>query len=348
MLKLRGQAPDKITSCIETIRILLCCVKRFSHDLKEVDNERFVQTIDSLQKELCSEPWNLKRFNKGVQACKAMSLLQARREQEYLAERDQEFRKIVLGFTSQLRGLVSGATHFEDQVESYADKLDELSKLEDIRKLQLELASQVTSLRDEVARQRTQKEVDVEAMKQEIQRLNFDLRQAIDRSLTDPLTGISNREAMDLFLSKLVERGILDGSEFAILMWDVDNFKRLNDSYGHKAGDAVLKALTKQCVKMTRNTDMVARYGGEEFVIILNGVSRTLALKRGRQMVRSIAGIDLLLTASGQVHRVRTTVSMGVAQFRSGDTKESLLERADQALYRAKRAGKNRAEMERF
>ena len=83
-----------------------------------------------------------------------------------------------------------------------------------------------------------------------------------------------------------------------------------------------------------------------EFVIILNGVSRSLALKRGRQMVRSIAGIDLLLTVSGQVNRVRSTVSMGVAQYRPGDTKDTIIERADKALYRAKRGGKNRAELE--
>ena len=90
MLTLRGQSPDKISSCIETIRILLCCLKRFSYDLKEVDNERFVQTIDVLQQELCADPWNAKRYTKTVQACKAMSLLQAKREQEYLSERDQE------------------------------------------------------------------------------------------------------------------------------------------------------------------------------------------------------------------------------------------------------------------
>lgn len=346
MLTLRGQAPDKISSCIETIRILLFCLKRFSFELREVNNERFVEVIDNLQRELSSEPWNAGAYNKAVHACKAMSLLQSKREQEYLAERDQEFRKIVLTLTNQLRGLVSGATQFEDQVEHYADKLDELSNLEDIRKIREQLSDQVSSIRQEVARQRSRKEVDVEAMKAEIQRLNFDLREAIDKSLTDPLTGVANRDGLDTFLGKLVERGVLEDGQFAVLMWDVDNFKRLNDTYGHKAGDAVLKALSKQCVKMTRNTDMVARYGGEEFVIVLNGVSRSLALKRGRQIVRSIAGIDLLLTVSGQVNRVRTTVSMGVAQFRPGDTKEALIERADQALYRAKRSGKNRAELE--
>lgn len=346
MLTLRGQAPDKIGSCVETIRILLCCLKRFSYELKEVNNERFVETIDALQRELCAEPWSPGKYAKSVQACKAMSLLQAKREQEYLTERDQEFRKIVLTLTNQLRGLVDGATQFEDQVETYADKLDELTNLEDIRKMRDELSTQVSSIRKEVGLQRSRKEVDVEAMKAEIQRLNFDLRQAIDKSLTDPLTGVANRQALDDFLSKLVERGVLEDGQFAVLMWDVDNFKRLNDTYGHKAGDAVLKALSKQCVKMTRNTDMVARYGGEEFVIILNGVTRSLALKRGRQIVRTISGIDLLLTVSGQVNRVRTSVSMGVAQFRPGDSKESLLERADQALYRAKRTGKNRAELE--
>ena len=346
MLTLKGQVPDRNASCIETIRILLCCLKRFSHDLKEVSNDRFVETIDLLQQELCKEPWDPKRYNKTVQACKAMSLLQSRKEQEYLVERDQEFRKIVLGLTEQLRGLLDGSGRFEDQVESYADKLDEMCKLEDIRKIREELSQQVTSIRKEVASQRQNKDVDVEAMKAEIQKLNFDLRQAIDKSRTDPLTGVANREAMDDFLVKLVERGVLEENQFAILMWDVDNFKKLNDSYGHKAGDAVLKALSRQCVKMTRNTDMVARFGGEEFVIILNGVSRSLALKRGRQLVRSIAGIDLLLTVSGQVKRVRTTISMGVAQFRPGDTRDSIIERADQALYRAKRSGKNRVELE--
>lgn len=346
MLTMKGPSPDRAQTCIETIRILLCCLKRFSHDLKEVNNERFIEKIDALQRELCCDPWNAKNYLKSVQACKAMSLLQSKKEQEYLSERDEEFRKIITVLTNQLRELVQFSTAFENSMESHADRLDEITKLEDLRKIRERLTQQVSSMREDVAKQREEKSVDVEALKAEIQKLNFDLRQAVDKSLTDPLTGLANREAMDTFLQKLVDQGTLEQASFAVLMLDVDNFKKLNDTYGHKAGDAVLKALARQCTKTTRNTDMVARYGGEEFVIILNGVSRSLAYKRARQIVRSVAGIDLLLTVRGQVKRVRTTISMGVAQYRKGDTSHSLVERADNALYKAKRSGKNRAELE--
>ena len=346
MLTLRGNNPDKGSSCVETIRILLCCLKRFSYDFKEVSNERFIQAIDELQRELSSEPFRPKHYNKKVQICKASSLLQSRREQEYLAEREQEFRQIVLTLTNQLRELVQGSTQFENKVESHADKLDELSKLEDIRKLRTELSAQVSTIREEVADQRSKQRVNVDSLKAEIKRLNFDLRQAVDKTLTDPLTGAANREGMDQFLQKLIDKGTLDESRFAVLMFDVDNFKKLNDTYGHKAGDAVLKALVRQCEKMTRDADMVARYGGEEFVVILNGVTRSLAYKRAKQIVKSIAGIDLLLTVQGRVQRVRATISMGVSHYRPKDTPDTIIERADAALYKAKRSGKNRAELE--
>ena len=347
MIKLRGSKPDKAAQCVETIRVLLACMKRFSHNLREVDNQRFVESVEEVQRQVSQPKWSDSGFGKSVQICKAATLIQARREQEYLNERDQEFRKMILGLTRQLHEVLGGGKAFEDKVEGFAGQLDELCKIDDLRKLRQELGTQVSAIREEVENRRSVDYSEIEELQKEIKRLNANLRHAVDESMTDALTGVSNRKSLDSFLAKLVERGDLGEAQFCLLLWDVDSFKKFNDTYGHQAGDSVLKALAKQCVKMTRQEDLVARYGGEEFAIVLNGVTKKLAMKRGRQIVRAIANIDLLLTVDSQVKRVQTSISMGVSEYRGGDTPQSLIERADKALYRAKANGKNRAEMER-
>ena len=157
-------------------------------------------------------------------------------------------------------------------------------------------------------------------------------RQAQAIAETDQLTGIANRRRTTSEIVRAVLAARRDDRSLAVAVFDVDHFKRVNDTYGHHAGDEVLKRVANVAAKALRAGDMVGRFGGEEFVIILPDTTTQTAMLIAERVRSSIA-------KSGSTPRV--TVSIGIAELAEGETGESLLRRADEALYIAKRAGRN-------
>lgn len=158
-------------------------------------------------------------------------------------------------------------------------------------------------------------------------------------SVMDPLTGVFNRRAMESFLenaSMMLDRY---QSVSSIVMLDIDHFKRINDSYGHKEGDLVLKQITALLDKRLRRTDKLCRYGGEEFVLILSGTD-------GHQAFELANSIREQIKSAVISSRGRITISCGVAEARPGDTVAEWLHRSDMALYTAKRGGRDRVELD--
>jgi diguanylate cyclase (GGDEF)-like protein len=159
---------------------------------------------------------------------------------------------------------------------------------------------------------------------------------------TDPLTGLPNRRAVEEWAERAMAQSRSRHMSFTVLAIDVDHFKHINDRYGHKAGDVALRALAQALTAAVRKEDLVARLGGEEFVVLLWNESLEHALitaERIRQIVES-----LNIYVDDQV--INVTVSSGVALFEASDTLETLLRRADRALYAAKLAGRNRVMLE--
>ncbi|MXR36785.1 GGDEF domain-containing protein [Craterilacuibacter sinensis] len=154
------------------------------------------------------------------------------------------------------------------------------------------------------------------------------------QSLTDELTQLANRRAAMLRLQglfALTEAGELG---FSLILFDLDHFKRINDSHGHDAGDTVLQAFSSVLREHCRQSDMVARFGGEEFICLLPGASLETAGHIAQRILQA-------LQRPG-VSPWPVTCSAGVAAFASGDTAAGLIKRVDDALYRAKRTGRNR------
>lgn len=165
-------------------------------------------------------------------------------------------------------------------------------------------------------------------------------RQLEELSRTDPLTSLRNRRSFDEDFVTRFEQARRYGRPIAVAMIDVDNFKRINDEFGHQDGDEVLQCVAKVLRKCTRQTDLVARYGGEEFVIVLPEAPLFEALQFAEKIRSSVA-----------VERMprRVTVSIGLAAMPHSKFADaaSLLRAADEALYRAKHRGRNRVECER-
>ena len=161
-----------------------------------------------------------------------------------------------------------------------------------------------------------------------------------NQAIRDPLTGLYNRRFMEETLHREQRRAERGSESIGILMLDIDQFKHFNDTYGHQAGDAMMRELGRVLKSLIRGGDLACRYGGDEFVIILPESTPTVARQRAEQLRAAIVALRLMDASQG-VDQV--TVSIGVANFpENGPTWEAVLSAADKALYAAKQAGRNR------
>jgi two-component system cell cycle response regulator len=173
------------------------------------------------------------------------------------------------------------------------------------------------------------------------ERLRDNFQMSIEMAITDALTGLSNRRYMESHLGTLIEQAATRGKSLAALVLDIDYFKAINDTHGHDAGDDVLRDFALRIKRSIRGIDLACRYGGEEFVIIMPETDLAVAAMVAERLRRRIAA-DPFAIAQGTRH-IPVTISIGIAGLRGkDDNAASLLKRADEALYRAKRDGRNR------
>lgn len=170
---------------------------------------------------------------------------------------------------------------------------------------------------------------------------NLKLRETLRQQVIhDPLTGLFNRRYLEETLEREVRRVQRKGATLGVIMMDLDNFKRFNDTFGHEAGDSLLEALGKFLKTQVRGEDIACRYGGEEFVLIIPEASLDIAQQRAEEIRRGVPHLKVVI----REHPLEnTTISLGVAIFPDhGATGEDVLRAADDAMYKAKAAGRNR------
>ena len=166
-------------------------------------------------------------------------------------------------------------------------------------------------------------------------------KKAKSASLHDGLTGLLNRVAVDDLLKESFIKAVSEDTPLSVAMIDVDFFKKFNDMFGHQAGDSVLKLIAKALKKMSRPTDYVGRYGGEEFIVVLNNTDPAKAVVYAERIRKEIERLGHLL--SDRFPGLGLTVSIGISKFENDmKNKEALVSKADEALYKAKKAGRNR------
>jgi diguanylate cyclase len=242
---------------------------------------------------------------------------------------------------SELDELGSQTGRFHDSVGRYADVIEKADSLESLagavremveesRTVQAIVASAQKRLSDEHSR--------ASDLTQRVAALEDELRRLSEEVSTDPLTQVANRRG--LLQAFEAERARMErtGAPLCVGLLDIDNFKRLNDELGHAAGDVALKSLATAVSQTLRPTDRTARYGGEEFVVLLPETPVDEGQGILTRLQRSLSG-GLFMHEDRPVF---VTFSAGVTDYRPGERIEDALERADQALYEAKRTGKNR------
>jgi diguanylate cyclase len=184
-------------------------------------------------------------------------------------------------------------------------------------------------------------ESELERSSEQVTELKIQLDTVRKESRLDPLTGIANRKTFDCEVAAAVADAAGSGDPVALLMCDIDHFKRFNDTWGHQTGDQVLRLVANCLSENVKGRDTAARYGGEEFVVILRQTGLPGAVRLADQIRASVEGKKLVKKSTGDILGT-ITISLGVAAFAPGDNAELLVQRADRCLYQAKNSGRNK------
>ncbi len=255
-----------------------------------------------------------------------------------LIESSELVEKIAEELYNEVRNLIKGATDHQERLSEGGEKLEKLSKTtsgENIQEVLTKIMEEVKGLKN-LNKKFIHK---LEEQTEEIEKLRKELRKVKEEANIDPLTGLRNRRSFERALLEFFKDFKKFGYPFSIIMMDIDNFKDLNDTYGHLAGDKVLKEIGGILRNHLRAKDIPARTGGEEFTIILPGIRKKEAISVAERLRRIISSHPI----EADSNEVRVTASFGVSEVAQDiEEPEDLLREADKNLYKAKRTGKDK------
>jgi diguanylate cyclase len=262
----------------------------------------------------------------------ASHLASATQDVKSAQDSSQQLNRQVLAEMSDINSSVQQTTDLTVLRRQVGKRLDAIqAHLKDFHARETERGQQQI---DRTQRMRLR----IEQLEIESRNLHESLKEEQRLAMVDALTGIPNRAAYDDRIEQEFERWKRTGNAVSILAWDIDRFKQVNDVYGHKAGDKVLRVIGQHLAQHVRGTDFVARYGGEEFVMLLVDTDVNEARSAADKIRVSISKLGFHFRNMP----VTVTASCGITCFNFDDSPDTVFERADRALYQAKDAGRNR------
>jgi diguanylate cyclase (GGDEF)-like protein len=263
-------------------------------------------------------------------------------------KRDENFAEIIEFLRTSLVGLTGDSKTFHDELLGTTSRIKELTELKDILELKGRIADEVNKLNQAVADKQKREQTHYAELSARIVNLQKKLEAAKVEASLDGLTGIANRRYFDLTIKRWIAEHHKSEEPFVVAFFDLDNFKQINDGYGHQIGDQVLTATAAEIGRGIRSTDFVARYGGEEFVVLSSGMKLAEAQKRFANLLQHIEKAKFeCRSEEAAAIAISITCSCGVAEYALGESIKDVIHRADQALYEAKRAGKNQVAVKR-
>ena len=243
-------------------------------------------------------------------------------------------RAIIQVVTEATAGLAVGLDQFDSRSKRALSNADPARESDELA----HLLRTVTGSAMSMIRVIESSQSELSLTRRNLERAHAELEQTHALARTDALTGFCNRRAMQEIIAREIARACRTRMPFALAILDIDHFKRVNDQYGHEAGDKALIHVAGIAKSRLRETDEICRYGGEEFVITLPGADATGAQLVMDRMRMAVEAAPLVLALGPVVLRF----SAGVAELAAQENMEGLLRRADAALYQAKRCGRNR------
>jgi diguanylate cyclase len=276
-----------------------------------------------------------------AEECIALCRDYQERASQHLLDRETEFNQLVQFLRSTVAELASESSDFQNRLQSSSERFKSLADIQDISELKHLLSKEVSQLKNAIAEKHKREEESHQWMNERIQGLETKLTQARTEATLDALTNVANRRNFDEEIRRWILRHRADERPFALTILDLDNFKTLNDTYGHPVGDYVLQCAAKFFQKNIRSTDFLARYGGEEFVILFENIKLRQAETKMAAMLENLAAQTFVYEAGGQRINLNFTSSCGLAECGARENQWELIMRADGALYEAKKRGKN-------
>ena len=265
---------------------------------------------------------------------------------QYLNETENELKTVIRLLSKAIAEMSSDENKFAKSILETTNRLSDICILEDLRAIRESISNEVGSIQDAVREQKENRTTRMSQLIKRVDVLQDELETVSQESLRDPLTGLYNRRAFDQELKGLVDRNRILPNAFLLVIFDIDDFKLINDRLGHPIGDKALQLVAKSTRDNLRSSDFLARYGGDEFVLLLQTDSLKKGKKRIQGLADSISQLAIPVEYESKTVQLALTLILGIARFQEGDTEQTLLSRADEILYLSKKAGKNRVSTE--
>ncbi|MBT5550485.1 MAG: GGDEF domain-containing protein [Nitrospina sp.] len=259
-------------------------------------------------------------------------------EKQFLEEEKDIIKEMVLEVSETIMSMLSNSSGLETNIGACVEKIEKADDIQEILKLKDTVIGEMQkvrlhtiTLKDELEEHRKYSSILAEK-----------LEQSQAQALVDPLTNVLNRAAYNLKIGQLMHEFKRYNEKWALLVLDIDNFKKFNDEYGHQIGDKVLRSVAGTVRNAIRVSDQIFRYGGEEFVVVLNRIEPKIATQLAEKICRQVEK-DYFVDGDKEL---KVTISIGGAIITKDDTESNLFERADQAMYQAKNNGRNQVVMD--
>lgn len=280
--------------------------------------------------------------------------------QKFITKRFEADKKVVKQKTSEIAKLLTlMGQYFSDAIKSHGDGSKEVSNIKseiqsidmespnikaltDLQSKLIDAAKSIENEMNSVGAKLTSGKSEVESLEQQVKKLQEELEKTREESIRDHLTGVLTRRAYEESVKKIENNFIRNNTQYAVVFFDIDHFKKINDNFGHNAGDVILSTFAKVLDKNTRDVDVVGRYGGEEFVAIVHFNLKRELLKYLKR-IKAIINENNFLYQNNKIH---ITFSAGVAIRNNYNSYESTIQKADMLLYQAKEDGRDKIILE--
>jgi diguanylate cyclase (GGDEF)-like protein len=333
--------PPGMTPLKSAAEAFLRVLSDFRPDASDKDIKQFTADVDDFRAQIVasSHEQELSRLvSSSIRACE----LFLRRSRHYHAGREAELAQLISILRVAASLIAGDSKEFNSRIRATTERFMGIAQLEDIRELRKTLIDEARALQKTIEAKQERDEKALSALTEKVEALQAHIAEAEEQAALDPLTKVSNRGTFDRSLATMAAAARNSKSPLSLVLVDIDHFKAINDTHGHPIGDRVLLCAAQWLTGAVRDADVVARYVGEEFGVIMPDADLGTAEARFRTVIEEIAARSFEYDAEGEHKSVRFTVSCGVAQLTGADTEQDLVHRADQALYDAKHAGRNR------
>jgi diguanylate cyclase len=338
-LKLELRGGDKARIQEGLVRLLRLLVENVS---EMVEDDKWLHGQIAALQEIVARPLDRRAIADAERSLRDAVIKQGSLKQS-LTDAKATLKSLMTTFIDRLGELTASTGEYHNKIEGYSQKIGKADNIAELGHILKDVMHDTRIIQASAMRSHEellQHKQEADAAEARIRELEQELEQVSELVREDQLTGALNRRGLDETLDRELKRSDRSRAPVSVALLDIDNFKRLNDTLGHQAGDLALKHLTKVIKETLRPADTVGRYGGEEFLIVLPDTDLASAVEAMQRLQRDLTKKFFLHNNE----RILVTFSAGVALRGDEEDADALIGRADKAMYKAKQTGKNRVE----